>query len=76
MPSSRLLATAIAVMLALPAIVHAGEIPVAPAPAASPWQFEWNARLRQESVDDDAFARDASATTLRLRAAILRRDRV
>jgi len=70
MPSSRLLPAAIAAMLALPAIVHADERPVVPAPTASPWQFEWNARLRQESVDDGAFVRDASATTLRLRAGL------
>ena len=37
------------------------------ASAASPWQLEWDARLRQEQVDDDAFSRDANATTLRLR---------
>jgi len=33
-------------------------------------QLEWNARLRQETVDDDAFARGADATTLRLRAGL------
>jgi len=69
MPSSRLLSATIAVLLALPAIADASEAPVA-STAASPWQFEWNARLRQESVDDDAFARDASAATLRLRAGL------
>lgn len=31
---------------------------------------EWNVRLRHEHVDDDAFARDASATTLRVRAGL------
>ena len=36
-------------------------------PASAPLQFEWDARLRQEQVDDDAFRRDASAATLRLR---------
>lgn len=35
--------------------------------AASPLQVEWNARLRHEQVDDDAFRRDAEADTLRLR---------
>lgn len=30
-------------------------------------QVEWNARLRHEQVDDDAFSRDAQADTLRLR---------
>lgn len=35
---------------------------------ASPtWQWEWNARLRHEQVDDDAYRRDAAADTLRLR---------
>jgi hypothetical protein len=33
----------------------------------SPLQLEWDARMRQEQVDDDGFGRDASATTLRLR---------
>jgi hypothetical protein len=32
--------------------------------------FEWNLRLRHEQVDDDAFARDAAATTLRARAGL------
>ena len=69
MRSSRLLPAITAVLLALPVIADAGEAPATPT-AAPPWQFEWNARLRQESVDDDAFARDASATTLRLRAGL------
>ena len=30
--------------------------------------FEWNLRLRSEHVDDDAFTRNADATTLRVRA--------
>jgi hypothetical protein len=38
--------------------------------APSLLRWEWNARLRQESVDDDAFARNADATTLRLRAGL------
>ncbi len=41
-----------------------------PAPEARPLQFEWNARLRHENVDDDAFAQGANATTLRLRAGL------
>ena len=41
-----------------------------PAPARVPVASEWNARLRHEFVDDAAFARDASATTLRLRAGL------
>ncbi len=36
----------------------------------SPVTLEWNARLRHESVADDAFVRDAEATTLRLRLAM------
>ncbi|GAB2521232.1 alginate export family protein [Lysobacter humi (ex Lee et al. 2017)] len=37
---------------------------------AAPVSFEWNARLRHEHVDDAAFARDADATTLRIRAGL------
>lgn len=37
-----------------------------PAAATDPWSFDW--RYRHESVSDDAFARDAEADTLRLRA--------
>jgi len=36
-------------------------------PVNAPLQLEWDTRLRQEQVDDDAFSRKASATTLRLR---------
>ena len=39
----------------------------APGPGDGPLTLEWNARLRHESVDDATFARDANATTLRLR---------
>lgn len=35
-----------------------------------PVELEWNLRLRAEHVDDDAFARDAGASTLRLRAGV------
>ncbi|MGY3039456.1 hypothetical protein ACVWWQ_001043 [Rhodanobacter sp. TND4EL1] len=39
-----------------------------PSTSATPsLQLEWDARLRHEGVDDDAFARNASADTLRLR---------
>lgn len=55
-------------VLALPGMAQAGD--AAPSPSAGAWQFEWSARLRQETVDDDAFARSASATTLRLRAGL------
>ncbi len=34
---------------------------------AAPLQLEWDARLRHEQVDNDAFADDARADTLRLR---------
>ncbi|MES1154620.1 MAG: alginate export family protein, partial [Rhodanobacter sp.] len=37
------------------------------APAGPSWQLEWDSRLRHEQVDDDAFARNAHADTLRLR---------
>ncbi len=40
------------------------------ATADLPLGFEWNARLRHEAVDDQAFAPDANATTLRLRAGL------
>lgn len=43
----------------------------APGPASAsgnaPWVLEWDARLRDERVDDAAFSRDAIADTLRLR---------
>ena len=44
-----------------------------PARATEPPQrlsFEWNLRARSEQVEDDAFARDAEAMTLRLRAGL------
>ncbi len=50
----------------LPTLAAAAET----AQPAAPVTLEWNARLRHESVDDDAFARDAEATTLRLRLGI------
>ncbi len=37
------------------------------AQAANPLAIEWNLRARHEHVEDAAFARDADATTLRLR---------
>lgn len=42
----------------------------APAFAQPTYTFETGARLRYESVDDDAFVRDADALTLRARAAL------
>ncbi len=41
-----------------------------PAPAGRSIDLEWNARLRHEAVDDDAFVHRADATTLRLRAGL------
>lgn len=59
----------------LPVAVLAGLLPfaaaAAPAAPATPWlELHWNLRLRHEHVDDDAFARAADATTLRLRAGV------
>jgi hypothetical protein len=45
-------------------------LPALAAEPPRPLTFEWNLRLRQEKVDDDAFAREAEATTLRLRAGL------
>src|SRR5688572_25602290 len=59
-PSLRILPLAIA---CLPLAATAAEPPLGIEP-------EWNARLRHEHVDDDAFARGAQATTLRLRAGL------
>ncbi len=52
-------------VLAPVSVVAADTTTVAP-----PIAFEWNARLRHEAVDDDAFADRADATTLRLRAGL------
>jgi len=49
-----------------PAAASAGE----PAGTRNAVDLEWNLRLRTEQVEDDAFARDADATTLRLRAGL------
>lgn len=59
----QLLSASIVAACTVPALAAAAG-PVTPTP---PVTLEWNARLRHESVDDDAFARDAAATTLRLR---------
>ena len=59
-------ATAIAVCTLLPAPTIAAESTPSPPPSTAPVTLEWNARLRHESIDDDAFARGADATTLRL----------
>jgi hypothetical protein len=70
MPDPRLLPVTLAALLAVPSLAHGREPALASARAETPWNFEWNARLRQETVDDDAFARDASADTLRLRVGL------
>ncbi|GMU42817.1 MAG: alginate export family protein [Xanthomonadales bacterium] len=59
----QLLYATLALVLSSPA--PGAETAAAPAPELL--VFEWNARMRHESVDDDAFARTAQATTLRLR---------
>jgi hypothetical protein len=52
----------------------AAATPLLPAAASAAqrfdWQAQWNLRARYEHVDDAAFARDADATTLRLRAGL------
>ena len=65
-PISLALATALACFATSPC-AHAAETPQAKAAKpAKPWAL--NLRYRHESVDDDAFARQAEADTLRLRA--------
>ena len=44
--------------------------------AADPVKVEWDLRLRHEHVEDDAFLRDADATTARLRAGQIGRAHV
>jgi hypothetical protein len=67
--SYRMLRAACVLGLAVSPWTHAGGVDsTVPAGADStPLQLEWDTRLRQEQVDDDAFSRDASADTLRLR---------
>ena len=64
-----LLSAGMATCSTSPAMAQTSAPAVAPI-AVAPWQFEWNARLRHENVDDDAFAQPANATTLRLRAGL------
>lgn len=63
----RLLLASLSVACALPAPVAVAQKAAAPAAPVAPISLEWNARLRHEAVDDHAFARDADATTLRVR---------
>jgi len=59
------------ILAALLAAAPPGAVAADAADSGAPsLQWEWNARLRVESVDDDAFARGAEATTLRLRAGL------
>lgn len=51
---------------ALPLALVVAVVPIQ-AGAAEPFSVEWDLRARHEHVDDDAFVRDADATTLRLR---------
>jgi hypothetical protein len=68
---NRLTAAVLALLVFSPAVVIAATDPEpTPALADKAWQFEWNARLRQETVDDDAFALGADATTLRVLAGL------
>ena len=70
MACSRLLSATILAFCALHARAQAAEPAAVPTHVDRPWQFEWNARLRHEDVSDDAFALDAHADTLRLRAGL------
>jgi hypothetical protein len=70
MACTRLLSATILAFCALHARAQAAEPGAAPAHVDRPWQFEWNARLRFEDVSDGAFALDAHANTLRLRAGL------
>lgn len=60
-------ALALAFGVSMPARAGGGSSVTQATPAAAPLQLEWDTRLRHEQVDSDAFNRDASATTLRLR---------
>lgn len=58
LPSSTI---AVAILLATP-VLHAADAPKA--------SFEWDLRVRHERVDDDAYTRDADASSARLRAGL------
>lgn len=57
------LKAALALMASMFAVLDAGA-------AEPPVEASWNLRLRHETVDDDAFTRDARADTLRVRAGL------
>ncbi len=65
--SHRIVLAASLLVMAMPAAAGGRDSAAQTAPESVPLQLEWDARLRHEQVDDDAFSRDASATTLRLR---------
>lgn len=53
--------------LATACLLALASAPAWPADTPAPLQVEWDARARHGQVDNDAFARDARADTLRLR---------
>jgi hypothetical protein len=53
--------------LAIACLLALASAPAWPADTPAPLQLEWDARVRHEQVDNDAFAQDARADTLRLR---------
>jgi hypothetical protein len=57
----QLIYSVLALALIAPTAVHA---------TAAPLRLDWNLRLRHEGVDDQGYARSATADTARLRAAI------
>lgn len=65
---ARLHALAVALALGAGAVLPA--TPAHAAPQDVRWDMQWNLRGRYEHVDDAAFARDADAATLRLRAGV------
>ena len=65
---ARLHALAVALALGAGAVLPA--TPAHAAPQDARWDMQWNLRGRYEHVDDAAFARDADAATLRLRAGL------
>ncbi|MEO8777269.1 MAG: alginate export family protein [Rhodanobacter sp.] len=62
-----LAASLLAAAISTPAAADSRDAALQPMSEPAPLQLEWDTRLRQEQVDDDAFHRDASAATVRLR---------
>ena len=70
-PALPAIAMAAALAASGPAAAAESTAPVAKSvPSEKPVSLEWNLRLRHEHVDDDAFAHDADATTLRARVGL------